>query len=77
MLGFHRARGGRRTFKELIKILNRKRKMFEIEEDTLEKIKQKDKLTSEEFWKVHAILQKEGPKVKYTNPDGWYTPSKK
>ena len=51
--------------------------MFEIEEDIVEKIKRQDKLTSEEFWKVHAILQKEGPKVKYTNPDGWYNPLKK
>ena len=49
--------------------------MFEIEEETVEKIKRQDKLTSEEFWKVHAILQKEGPKVKYTDPDRWYNPS--
>jgi hypothetical protein len=46
--------------------------MLEIEEDTVEKLKRQDKLTSKEFWKVHELLQKEGPKVKYTNPNGWY-----
>jgi hypothetical protein len=38
-------------------------------------VKHNDKLTSKEFWKVHELLQKEGPKIKYTNPDGWYNPT--
>ena len=29
------------------------------------------RLTSEEFLKVHEELWKEGPKVKYLNPDSW------
>ena len=32
------------------------------------------RLSSEEFLRVHKKLWKEGPKVKYSNPDGWVKP---
>ena len=37
----------------------------------MEKVKHQDKLNSSEFWKVFELLQQEGPKVKYSNPDSW------
>ena len=62
----------RRIFNnDLIRFLNRKKKLLEIKEDTLEKVKRQDKLNSSEFWKVFELLQQEGPKVKYSNPDSW------
>ena len=51
--------------------MNRKKKILEIEEEVVEKVKRHDKLSSEEFWKIHELLRQEGPKVKYTNPDCW------
>ena len=72
MLASYNREEGRRIFNnELIKILNRKKKLLEIEEEVVEKVKRHDKLSSDEFWKVHELIQKEGPKVKYTNPDCW------
>ncbi len=35
------------------------------------KIQKQKRLSSEEFLKVHETLWKEGPKVKYQNPDTW------
>ena len=39
---------------------------------------QKKRRTSEEFLKTHESLWREGPKVKYSNPDAWvnYEPGK-
>ena len=62
----------RRIFNnDLVKFLNRKKKLLEIQEDTVEKVKHQDKLNSSEFWQVFELLQQEGPKVKYANPDNW------
>ena len=67
----------RRIFNnDLIRFLNRKKKLLEIKEDTVEKVKHQDKLNSLEFWKVFELLQQEGPKVKYLNPDGWSNTSR-
>ena len=67
----------RRIFNnDLIRFLNRKKKLLEIKEDTVEKVKHQDKLNSLEFWKVFELLKQEGPKVKYLNPDGWSNTSR-
>ena len=67
----------RRIFNnDLIRFLNRKKKLLEIKEDTVEKVKHQDKLNSLEFWKVFELLHQEGPKVKYSNPDGWSNTSR-
>ena len=67
----------RRIFNNnLVRFLNRKKKLLEIQEDTVEKVKHQDKLNSSEFWKVFELLQQEGPKVKYSNPDSWYLTSR-
>ena len=67
---------GRIFNKDLIRFLNRKKKLLEIRKDTVEKVIHHDKLNSAEFWKVFDLLQQEGPKVKYSNPDGWLNSSK-
>ncbi|MGZ3634355.1 MAG: hypothetical protein ACXVAJ_08540 [Parachlamydiaceae bacterium] len=35
------------------------------------KIEREKRLSSEEFLKVHDVLRKEGPFVKYQNPNSW------
>ena len=38
---------------------------------TMNKIENQKRLSSEEFFQVYDTLRKEGPYVKYHNPDSW------
>ncbi|MCW4031088.1 MAG: hypothetical protein NWE80_01850 [Candidatus Bathyarchaeota archaeon] len=59
--------------KKLIKILSRKRK-GESKEDrdrVVDKLRKKERLTGDEFWKVYELIRQEGPQVSFANPDNW------
>jgi hypothetical protein len=54
--------------------LKRSRKSKKVSEETLQaldKIERLERLSSEEFLKLYDTLWKEGPPVKYQNPDLW------
>lgn len=36
-----------------------------------DKLKRQERLTEDEFWTVYASIRKEGPQVKFQNPDNW------
>ncbi len=56
--------------KEVVNFLKRKKSHLE-NVNVLDKLRKKEKLTSEEFWRVYELLQRNGPAIKYQNPDGW------
>jgi hypothetical protein len=37
----------------------------------INKLKKRERLTGEEFWRVYASSYQEGPAVKYSNPETW------
>jgi len=54
----------------LAEILARKGKGQRNEDQTriVDKLKKKERLTNNEFWSVYSSFRKEGPEVKYPNP---------
>ena len=62
-------------FKErLLETLKRSQngnKTDEVTLQTMTKIQNHKKLSSEEFLKVYDAIRKEGPKTAYQNPDSW------
>jgi hypothetical protein len=58
---------------KLIKILTSKRKteLRTAHNTVIKKLKKKERLTGDEFWRVYESIRQEGPTVKYSNPDGW------
>ncbi len=57
----------------LTKMLTRKGKKQPEEKSTSidDKLKRRERLTDDEFWTVYASIHKEGPQVKFQNPDNW------
>ncbi len=58
---------------EIIKILSRKKK-YELKKDRarlIGKLKNQERLTGAEFWKVYESIWQDGPKVKFSNPNNW------
>jgi hypothetical protein len=59
---------------KLLDILKRSRNSEREEKETtqaMDKIERQKRLSSEEFLKIYDALWKEGPSVKYQNPDAW------
>ncbi len=54
-------------------MLTRKGKNQSEENQTLipDKLKRQERLTGDEFWTVYTSIRKEGPQVKFQNPDNW------
>jgi len=68
------SRGGIVIFKDkLIDTLIRKGKgQPGMDQTTIAtKLRRQERLTENEFWDVYASIRKEGPEVKYQNPDNW------
>lgn len=59
--------------KRVIEILTRKGKtqLKEDEAIILSKLRRHERLTGNEFWSIYALLRREGPQVKYSNPERW------
>ena len=56
----------------LIKILNKKsNKLKKDNVDVVNKLRKKERLSSDEFWSVYNSIRQEGPEVKYQNPNKW------
>jgi hypothetical protein len=57
----------------LTKMLTRKGKNQPEKKPTSidDKLKRQERLTEDEFWTVYASIHKEGPQVKFQNPDNW------
>jgi hypothetical protein len=57
---------------KLIDILKSKNCSDERTIHAVTKMEKQKRLSSEEFLKVYATVWKDGPSIKYQNPDSWY-----
>ena len=56
----------------LIKILNKKsNKLKKDNVDVVNKLRKKERLSSDEFWSVYNSIRQEGPEVRFKNPNKW------
>jgi len=57
----------------MLEVLKRKQRVSPDERTRLAmtKMQKQKRLSSEEFLRVHDALWKDGPKIKYQNPDAW------
>ena len=40
----------------------------------VDKIRKEERLSSDEFWSVYNSIRKEGPEVRFKNPNRWIDP---
>ena len=54
---------------KLIEILSRRKKLTEGQTIILDKLRNREKLTANEFWSVFELIRQEGPEVHFPYPD--------
>ena len=54
---------------KLIEILSRRKKLTEGQTVILGKLRNREKLTANEFWSVFELIRQEGPEVHFPYPD--------